>query len=115
MGAIVLAYASSNARAQPTSTEPPGSPPAPTSDTAPAGASKPGASKPDASKPDASKPDASRPDASKPDASRPGDELDPFTFADFTWQSGNARTKDSVLGNKYFTGEFRTLALLVKL
>jgi hypothetical protein len=105
MGAIVLAYASSNARAQPTSTEPPGSPPAPTSDTAPAGASKPGASKPDASKPD----------ASKPDASRPGDELDPFTFADFTWQSGNARTKDSVLGNKYFTGEFRTLALLVKL
>ena len=35
------------------------------------------------------------------------EELDPFTFADFTWQSGNARTKDSVLGNKYFTGEFR--------
>jgi hypothetical protein len=90
MGAIVLAYASSNARAQPTSTEPPGSPPAPTSDTAPAGASK----------PDASKPDASKPDAGRPDASRPGDELDPFTFADFTWQSGNARTKDSVLGNK---------------
>ena len=35
------------------------------------------------------------------------EELDPFTFADFTWQSGSARTKDSVLGNKYFTGEFR--------
>ena len=34
-------------------------------------------------------------------------ELDPFTFADFTWQSGSARTKDSFLGNKYFTGEFR--------
>jgi len=35
------------------------------------------------------------------------DESDPFTFADFTWQSGNARTKDSLLGNQYFTGEFR--------
>lgn len=32
---------------------------------------------------------------------------DPFTFADFSWQSGNARTKDSLLGNQYFTGEFR--------
>src|SRR5882757_9556696 len=41
------------------------------------------------------------------DAAKPDDELDPFTFADFTWQSGNARTKDSVLGNKYVTGEFR--------
>ncbi|HEX4453549.1 MAG TPA: outer membrane beta-barrel protein [Kofleriaceae bacterium] len=35
------------------------------------------------------------------------DELDPFTFADFTWQSGNARTKDSLLATKYFTGEIR--------
>jgi len=35
------------------------------------------------------------------------DEQDPFTFADFTWQSGSARTKDSFLGNQYFTGEFR--------
>jgi hypothetical protein len=35
------------------------------------------------------------------------DEQDPFTFADFTWQSGSARTKDSLLGNQYFTGEFR--------
>ena len=40
-------------------------------------------------------------------AAKPDDELDPFTFGDFTWLSGNARTKDSVLGNKYFTGEFR--------
>lgn len=38
---------------------------------------------------------------------KPDDEQDPFTFADFTWQSGNARTHDSLLGNKYFTGEFR--------
>jgi hypothetical protein len=34
-------------------------------------------------------------------------ELDPFTFADFSWQSGNARTRDSLLGNQYFTGELR--------
>jgi hypothetical protein len=46
-------------------------------------------------------------DAAAPTTSKPDEELDPFTFADFTWQSGNARTKDSVLGNKYVTGEFR--------
>src|SRR5262245_55761140 len=34
-------------------------------------------------------------------------EQDPFTFGDFTWQSGSARTKDSLLSNQYFTGEFR--------
>jgi hypothetical protein len=34
-------------------------------------------------------------------------ELDPFTFGDFTWQSGSPRTHDSLLGNQYFTGEFR--------
>src|SRR6478609_4067073 len=38
---------------------------------------------------------------------KPPEEQDPFTFADFTWQSGSARTKDSLLGNQYFTGEFR--------
>ena len=32
---------------------------------------------------------------------------DPFTFADFTWLSGNPRTKDSPLDSKVFTGEFR--------
>jgi hypothetical protein len=31
----------------------------------------------------------------------------PFAFADFTWLNGNARTKDSPLDSKYFTGEFR--------
>ena len=41
-----------------------------------------------------------------PQPAEPG-EADPFTFADFTWQSGSARTKDSLLGNQYFTGEFR--------
>ncbi|HEY4244387.1 MAG TPA: outer membrane beta-barrel protein [Kofleriaceae bacterium] len=34
-------------------------------------------------------------------------ELDPFSFDDFTWQSGNARTHDSPLATKYVTGEFR--------
>jgi hypothetical protein len=31
----------------------------------------------------------------------------PFTFADFTWLSGNPRTKESPLDTKVFTGEFR--------
>jgi hypothetical protein len=34
------------------------------------------------------------------------EEKDPFTFADFSWQTGNARTKTS-LGNDWFTLEFR--------
>jgi Putative beta-barrel porin-2, OmpL-like. bbp2 len=32
---------------------------------------------------------------------------DPFAFADFTWLSGNPRTKESPLDTKVFTGEFR--------
>ena len=35
------------------------------------------------------------------------EELDPFSFGDFTWQSGSPRTHDSLLAMKYFTGEFR--------
>src|SRR5262249_37171130 len=31
---------------------------------------------------------------------------DPFAFADFTWLSGNPRTKESPLDTKVFTGEF---------
>jgi hypothetical protein len=31
----------------------------------------------------------------------------PFAFADFTWLNGTARTKDSPLDTKAFTGEFR--------
>jgi hypothetical protein len=31
----------------------------------------------------------------------------PFAFADFTWLNGNARTKESPLDTKAFTGEFR--------
>jgi len=32
---------------------------------------------------------------------------DPFAFADFTWLSGNPRTKESPMDTKLFTGEFR--------
>jgi hypothetical protein len=32
---------------------------------------------------------------------------DPFAFADFTWLSGNPRTKEAPLDTKVFTGEFR--------
>ena len=31
----------------------------------------------------------------------------PFAWADWTWLTGNARTKDSPLDSKAFTGEFR--------
>jgi Putative beta-barrel porin-2, OmpL-like. bbp2 len=31
----------------------------------------------------------------------------PFAFADFTWLTGNPRTKDAPLDSKAFTGEFR--------
>jgi hypothetical protein len=40
-------------------------------------------------------------------AQAPTEELDPFSFADFTWQSGSPRTHDSLLAMKYFTGELR--------
>src|SRR5215471_14217561 len=32
---------------------------------------------------------------------------EPFAFADFTWLSGNPRTKEAPLDSKAFTGEFR--------
>ncbi|HEX4824782.1 MAG TPA: outer membrane beta-barrel protein [Candidatus Polarisedimenticolaceae bacterium] len=32
---------------------------------------------------------------------------EPFTFADFTWLTGNPRTNESPLGNDVFTAEFR--------
>ena len=92
IGAVLLASASAYAQAQPAPTEPT---PAPTE------------SQPTPAPVPATAPAASPDGAATPDANKPDEELDPFTFADFTWQSGNARTKDSVLGNKYFTGEFR--------
>ena len=32
---------------------------------------------------------------------------EPFSFADFTWLTGNARTRESPLDSKAFTGEVR--------
>jgi len=32
---------------------------------------------------------------------------EPFAFADFTWLTGKARTKEFPLDTKLFTGEFR--------
>jgi len=37
----------------------------------------------------------------------PAKKPDPFAFADFTWLSGNPRTKESPIDTKVFTGEFR--------
>lgn len=37
----------------------------------------------------------------------PAKKADPFAFADFTWLSGNPRTRESPLDTKAFTGEFR--------
>jgi len=33
--------------------------------------------------------------------------VEPFSFADFTWLTGNPRTKESPIDSKFFTGEFR--------
>jgi hypothetical protein len=33
---------------------------------------------------------------------------EPFTFADFTWLTGNPRTTESPISNEYFTAEFRS-------
>ncbi len=41
--------------------------------------------------------------ATGPEAKKP----EPFAFADFSWLTGNARTKESPLDSKVFTGEFR--------
>ena len=47
--------------------------------------------------------DAQDPSGSAVRAKKP----DPFAFADFTWLTGNPRTKESPLDTKLFTGEFR--------
>ncbi len=40
-------------------------------------------------------------------APAPAKKPDPFAFADFTWLTGNPRTKESPLDTRVFTGEFR--------
>ena len=47
--------------------------------------------------------DSTKADSAKKASAKP----EPFAFADFTWLNGNARTKDSPMSTKYFTGEFR--------
>jgi hypothetical protein len=49
------------------------------------------------------KPEPTAEASSAPEARKP----EPFAFADFTWLTGNARTKDAPLDSKAFTGEFR--------
>ena len=39
--------------------------------------------------------------------SAPEKKPEPFAFADFTWLTGNPRTKESPIDTKAFTGEFR--------
>jgi hypothetical protein len=53
-------------------------------------------------------PPVERPTAETADATPPKTKPEPFTFADFTWLTGNPRTKDSPLDSKCFTGEFRS-------
>ena len=45
--------------------------------------------------------------SSVPVSPNPIDMQTPFADYDWTWLNGNARTKDSPLDSKYFTGEFR--------
>ncbi len=45
--------------------------------------------------------------AATPPAQAPAKKPDPFAFADFTWLTGNPRTKESPIDTKVFTGEFR--------
>ncbi|HWW85486.1 MAG TPA: outer membrane beta-barrel protein [Vicinamibacterales bacterium] len=40
-------------------------------------------------------------------AQEPEKKPEPFAFADFTWLTGNPRTKESPIDTKVFTGEFR--------
>jgi len=48
------------------------------------------------------------PAASQAQAEKPSNQpAEPFAFADFTWLTGNPRTKESPLDSKVFTGEVR--------
>jgi putative OmpL-like beta-barrel porin-2 len=40
-------------------------------------------------------------------ASQNKEKREPFAFGDFTWMTGNPRTKESPINTEYFTGEFR--------
>ena len=96
MAAIVLAQATAHAQPQPDTSAPPPDPALAPADPTPAPAPVP-----------APVSEPTPPVAAVEPPVKAGEELDPFTFADFTWQSGSPRTRDSKLGNKYVTGEFR--------
>ena len=57
--------------------------------------------------PPADKPTASAPTTEAAQAAPEEKKAEPFAFADFTWLSGNPRTKEAPLDTKMFTGEFR--------
>ena len=54
-----------------------------------------------------SQPAATPSTTQQPATVTPEKKPDPFAFADFTWLSGNPRTKESPIDTKVFTGEFR--------
>src|SRR6476619_7002682 len=56
---------------------------------------------------DVDPPQAELPSTAQQPAAAPETKPDPFAFADFTWLSGNPRTKESPIDTKVFTGEFR--------
>lgn len=55
----------------------------------------------------ASAPPPSEPAASQPNTNAKPQPAEPFSFADFTWLTGNSRTTESPLDTKVFTGELR--------
>src|SRR5712691_3565351 len=68
----------------------------------------PATSPPASAKPDETKlaVAAAEPGASPSQANEPR-KKEPFAFADFTWLTGNPRTKDSPINTEVFTGEIR--------
>jgi len=58
-------------------------------------------------KPESADKSASAPQATSVSAQQEAKKAEPFAFADFTWLSGNPRTKEAPLDSKVFTGEFR--------
>ena len=50
---------------------------------------------------------STQPASQLPAATPQATEPEPFAFADFTWLTGNARTKESPIDSKVFTGEVR--------
>lgn len=55
----------------------------------------------------ASAPDIAQPPGLDQAANKKAPKSEPFSFADFTWLNGNARTKESPMDTKFFTPEIR--------